>query len=56
MKLEPQITNNQSSLIDNQSKRHSFNYNIFPDTPFYAKQSQFPQNQNDRKLIYHRGL
>ncbi len=24
--------------------------------PFYAKQSQFPQRQNERKLICHKGL
>ena len=53
MKLESQITNieaqrksrlfgNQSSLIDNQSKRRSTTVeNSLQITPFYAKQSQF---------------
>ncbi len=42
MKLESQITNNHSSLIDNQSKRRSTPVeNVRQITPFYAKQSQF---------------
>jgi len=47
MKLESQITNNHSSLIDNQSKRRSTPVeNVRQITPFYAKQTQFkPNNQ-----------
>ena len=42
MKLEPQITNNHSSLIDNQSKRRSTTVeNSLQIHPFYAKQTQF---------------
>jgi hypothetical protein len=42
MKLESKITNNQSSLIDNQSKKRSTTVeNSLQITPFYAKQSQF---------------
>ncbi len=42
MKLESQITNNHSSLIDNQSKRRSTTVeNSLQINPFYAKQSQF---------------
>ena len=48
MKLESQITNNHSSLIDNQSKRHSFNYNIFPDTLFMQNKPNF---RNDKTSI-----
>ena len=48
MKLESQITNNHSSLIDNQSKRHSFNYNIFPDTLFMQNKANF---RNDKMNI-----
>ena len=29
--------------------RHSFNYNIFPDTLFYAKQTQCQVRRNERK-------
>jgi hypothetical protein len=29
--------------------RHSFNYNIFPDTPFYAKQTQSQVRQKEPK-------
>ena len=53
MKLESQITNNHSSLIDNQSKRHSFNYNIFPVTLFMQNKPNFirfsPQNADFTK-------
>jgi len=42
MKLESQITNNHSSLIDNQSKGRSTPVeNVRQITPFYAKQTQF---------------
>ncbi len=42
MKLESQITNNHSSLIDNQSKRPSTTVeNSLQINPFYAKQTQF---------------
>ena len=42
MKLESKITNNQSSLIDNQLKRRSTPVeNVRQITPFYAKQTQF---------------
>ena len=41
MKLEYQITNNQSSLIDNHLKRSTTVENSLQITPFYAKQTQF---------------
>ena len=47
MKLESQITNNHSSLIDNQSKRPSTTVEkALQITPFYAKQSQSQIGQN----------
>jgi len=50
MKLESQITNNHSSLIDNQSKRRSTTVeNSLQITPFYAKQSQFWKCQKQHK-------
>ena len=32
--------------------RHSFNYNIFPDTLNYAKQTQCQVHKNECKLFY----
>jgi hypothetical protein len=52
MKLELQITNNQSSLIDNQSKRHSTSVeNIRQITPFYAKRTQFSPFFIEKRLF-----
>ena len=51
MKLESQITNNHSSLIDNQSKRRSTPVeNVRQITPFYAKQSQFQKCKKNINL------
>jgi hypothetical protein len=41
MKLEPQITNNQSSLIDNHLKPSTTVENSLQINPFHAKQTQF---------------
>jgi hypothetical protein len=50
MKLESQITNNHSSLIDNQSKRRSTTVeNVRQIHPFYAKQTQFEGGPNEHK-------
>jgi hypothetical protein len=57
MKLESQITNNHSSLIDNQSKRRSTPVeNVRQINPFYAKQSQFDGGSNEHKLRYQKQL
>jgi len=70
MKLEPQITNNQSSLIDNHLKRSTTVENSLQNhlkrsttvenslqiTPFYAKQSQFDGGPNEHKLRYEKQL
>jgi hypothetical protein len=36
--------------------RHSFNYNIFPDTLNYAKQTQCQVRQKQLKLIYNNDI
>ena len=52
MKLESQITNNHSSLIDNQSKKRSTTVeNSLQITPFYAKQTQFLKYQMNINTI-----
>jgi len=53
MKLESQITNNHSSLIDNQSKRHLYNSRDSSTNPLYFnKQTQSQVRQKQRKLFY----
>jgi hypothetical protein len=51
MKLEPQITNNQSSLIDNHLKRSTTVENSLQINPFYAKQTQFQKWQKNISTI-----
>jgi hypothetical protein len=36
--------------------RHSFNYNIFPETLYYAKQTQCQVPQHQRKLFYNKHI
>ncbi len=53
MEFEPQITNNQSSIIDNQLAMPSTSVeNPLQISPFYAKQTQSQVCQNKRKLFY----
>ena len=52
--LRYEIPNNQYAIRSPLYARYPTNYNIFPDTLFYAKQTQSQVGQNERKLFYNR--
>ncbi len=53
-----QATNNEQRTTSNAQRICPLHLSrvLYKSTPFYAKQTQFPKGQNERKFFYNKGL